>query len=165
MSRLDSVIRRLQAQRDCLDWAVAQLSDRPGVVFELGLGNGRTYDHLKHRLPGRDIYVFDTQVAAHPDCLPDNNHLYLGDLRQTLSQAANDHAGRCVLVHCDIGSGVEADNFAITEFIRLALIPALAPGSLVISDQPLQVEGSEAVLLPATVAADRYFIRRFIGNS
>ena len=70
MSRLDSVIRRLQAQRSCIDHAIGLIADNPGPVFEVGLGNGRTYDHLRDLFPGRDIYVFERQVAAHPDCIP-----------------------------------------------------------------------------------------------
>src|SRR4051812_41343381 len=45
MTRLDSAIRRLTAQRDLLNWA-AQAIGPTGLVLELGLGNGRTYDHL-----------------------------------------------------------------------------------------------------------------------
>ena len=47
MSRLDSFIRRMQAQRDCLNAAAGLIADVPGVVFDLGLGNGRTFDHLR----------------------------------------------------------------------------------------------------------------------
>ena len=50
MSRLDSFIRRLQAQRACLDRAAELVRDLPGPVVEIGLGNGRTYDHLRRRL-------------------------------------------------------------------------------------------------------------------
>ena len=39
MSRLDSFLRRLQAQRGCLNDAAALVGARPGPVFELGLGN------------------------------------------------------------------------------------------------------------------------------
>ncbi len=163
MTRLESVIRRLQAQRACLDWVAEQLNPAAGVVFELGLGNGRTYDHLLHRLPEREIYVFERRVAAHPDCIPDHQHLYLGDITQTLPQAASDHAGRCVLVHCDIGTGVESENRAIAKFVSTALVPALAPRALLVSDQPLLIEGSEEVALPSSVAKGRYFIRRFNG--
>jgi hypothetical protein len=53
MTRLDSAIRRLMAQRALLDWAAQDIASRPGLVLELGLGNGRTYDHLRERLPGR----------------------------------------------------------------------------------------------------------------
>ncbi len=163
MTRLESVIRRLQAQRACLDWVAEQLNPAAGVVFELGLGNGRTYDHLLHRLPEREIYVFERRVAAHPDCIPDHQHLYLGDITQTLPQAASDHAGHCVLVHCDIGTGVESENRAIAEFVSTALVPALAPRALLVSDQPLLIEGSEEVALPSSVATGRYFIRRYNG--
>ncbi|MFN9941622.1 MAG: class I SAM-dependent methyltransferase, partial [bacterium] len=67
MSRLESFIRRLEAQRRCLDWAAQAIAGYPGAVLELGLGNGRTYDHLRDRLgPARAIYAFDRQLAAHP---------------------------------------------------------------------------------------------------
>ena len=58
MSRLDSFIRRLEAQRACLEYAAGQIRDLPGPVLELGLGNGRTYDHLRELLPEREIFVF-----------------------------------------------------------------------------------------------------------
>ena len=47
MSRLDSMRRRLTAQIDGLNWAAGQIADLPGDVLELGLGNWRTYDHLR----------------------------------------------------------------------------------------------------------------------
>jgi hypothetical protein len=84
MSRLDSVIRRLQAQRACLARAAALIRDLPGPVLELGLGNGRTYDHLRETLPAREIFVFEREVAAHPDCVPPADHLLLGDIHDTL---------------------------------------------------------------------------------
>ena len=94
-SRLDSFIRRLEAQRACLDWAVGAIASVPGAVVELGLGNGRTYDHLRARCDGaREIFAFDRQVAAHPACIPDAAHLVLGDFRDTLPAFASRHAGR-----------------------------------------------------------------------
>ena len=71
MSRLDSAIRRLQAQRDLLNQAAQDIGSMEGVVLELGLGNGRTYDHMRAILPDREIYVFEREVRAHPDCIPD----------------------------------------------------------------------------------------------
>ncbi|MDX1738439.1 MAG: class I SAM-dependent methyltransferase, partial [Alphaproteobacteria bacterium] len=59
MSRLDSVIRRLEAQRACLNSAAELVGARVGHVLELGLGNGRTYDHLREILPDREIFVFE----------------------------------------------------------------------------------------------------------
>ena len=84
MSRLDSFIRRLEAQRACLNLAAGLIEQVEGAVLEIGLGNGRTYDHLRELFPGRDIYVCERQVAAHPDCIPPADRLLLGDIRETL---------------------------------------------------------------------------------
>ena len=65
MSRLDSSIARLMAQRVCLGFVATELLGRPGCVLELGLGNGRTYDHIRSLMPERRIYVFDRRIAAH----------------------------------------------------------------------------------------------------
>ena len=70
MSRLDSFIARMQAQRDCLNSLKPLIDALPGPILEVGLGNGRTYDHLRQLFPGRDIYVFERKVAAHPECIP-----------------------------------------------------------------------------------------------
>ncbi len=104
MSRLDINIRRLEAQRACLNRVAEQIRDLPGPVLELGLGNGRTYDHLRELLPEREIFVFERDVAAHPDCIPDDDHLYRGDFQDTLPGAAERFAGQVALVHADIGS-------------------------------------------------------------
>ena len=61
MSRLDSFIRRMSAQRDILNDLGPKLAAVPGLVFEFGLGSGRTYDHLREVLPGRRI-VADWQT-------------------------------------------------------------------------------------------------------
>src|SRR3546814_3471174 len=105
VSRLDSALRRLQAQRDCLGLAVRLVRDLPGPVFELGLGNGRTYDHLREACPDREIYVFDRQVAAHADCIPDAEHLFEGPVEDTLDRVHDRFAGSVALAHADLGSG------------------------------------------------------------
>src|SRR3970282_2004657 len=87
VSRLDSFIRRLKAQRACIDAAVEMIAALEAPVFELGLGNGRTYDHLRDRLEGREIFVFERCLAAHPACIPDAAHLFLGDIHDTLPAA------------------------------------------------------------------------------
>ncbi len=161
MSRLDSFIRRVQAQRDCLDEAALAIAGMPGVVLELGLGNGRTYDHLRSILPGREIFAFDRQAAAHPDCIPDDDHLFLGDFLETLPQAARRLGGRVALVHGDIGSGDTAATAALARLLAPLLPPLLAPGALVVSDQPLEVSGTSAVTPIRNVPEGRYFMRRF----
>jgi hypothetical protein len=159
MSRLDSVIRRLQAQRSCIDHAIGLIADNPGPVFEVGLGNGRTYDHLRDRMPGRAIYAFDRQVAAHPGCIPPGDYLVLGDARQTLRATAAAH-GRAVLLHSDIGTGDANANAALAVELAPAYGQALAPGGVLISDQPLADPSFEPLALPEGVAPGRYHLYR-----
>lgn len=156
MSRLDSVIRRLTAQRACLDAAARHIADRDGVVLELGLGNGRTFDHLRARLPERAIYVFEREVRAHPDCIPPDARLFLGDVLETLERAAETLAGRAILVHSDIGTGDAARNAALAAAIAERLPPLLAPGALLVSDQMLPLDGAAPLDPPEGVAPGRY---------
>ena len=65
MSRLDSMLRRLTAQRDGLNWAAQQISGVAGDVLDLGLGNGRTYDHLREVMPERRVWVMRSPSAHH----------------------------------------------------------------------------------------------------
>lgn len=158
MSRLDSFLRRIQAQRDCLDAAVALVAEVPGPVFELGLGNGRTYDHLRAACPEREIYVFERRVSAHPDCIPDAGHLFEGDIAETLAAAGRRFAGAVALVHADLGSGDAAQD-AKTSAMVSALLPAvMAPGGVVVSDQQLMLPTAEVLPLPEGVQPGRYFM-------
>ena len=160
MSRLDSAIRRLKAQRACLDLAGKLLADTPGPVFELGLGNGRTYDHLRERFPDREIFVFERKISAHPDCIPDEAHLFLGDALEWLPAVTERFRRQVALVHADIGSGVVAANRKLAARIAPLLSPLLAPGGLVVSDQAMQLPGASPIELPPGVPSDRYFMVR-----
>jgi hypothetical protein len=160
VSRLDSFIRRLEAQRDCLALAARLVAAVPGCVLELGLGNGRTYDHLRALLPGREIFVFDRRVAAHPECVPDAAHLILGDVRETLPGALARIGVRAALAHCDVGTGVVDDNRALARFLGPTLAGLMAKGGIVVSDQRLEAPGWSPVDPPAGVAAGRYFLSR-----
>jgi hypothetical protein len=160
VSRLDSAIRRLMAQRACLEAAAAMIARLPGPVLELGLGNGRTYDHLREILPDREIFVFDRRVAAHPSCIPDPDHLSLGDFGETLPRAAARLGRRAVLAHADIGTGDERRNAGLAAAIAAPLGALMAPGAIVASDQELAVPGSVRLPLPAAVTPGRYFLYR-----
>jgi hypothetical protein len=163
MSRLNSAIRRLRAQRDCLNEAAVMVASMHGPMLEFGLGNGRTFDHLRERCPGREVFVFERKVAAHPSCIPDDAHLFEGDFRDTVPQAVGKLAGQAVLVHCDIGSGDAAETARLAEWLGPALVPLLAPGAVVISDQMLHVPGALPLPLPEGVAEGRYFMVRMPG--
>jgi hypothetical protein len=159
-SRLDSFIRRLEAQRACLDWAAGEIAAVPGAVLELGLGNGRTYDHLRTLLAAREIFAFDRQVAAHPACIPDDAHLIVGDFRDTIPTFAARRARGVALVHADTGSGDEAATAALARWLGPALQPMLAPGAIVLSDQKMEIAGTVTLPPPPGVPTDRYFVYR-----
>ena len=160
MSRLDSFIRRLEAQRACIDFAAQDRNLPAGPVFELGLGNGRTYDHLRERFQGREIFVFDRQVAAHPSCVPDSEHMIVGEIGETLPRAVLRFRGRVALVHSDLGSGNEAADRAAASRVAPLVAEALAPNGLVVSDQALVIAGWQALPLPPSIAESRYFLYR-----
>lgn len=161
MSRLESALRRLQAQRDCLDLAVRLVRDLPGPVFELGLGNGRTYDHLRERCPEREIFVFERQVAAHPDCVPEPAHLIEGPLEDTLDAVHGRFAGRVALAHADLGSGQAVRDACTAAMLSTRLAWFMAPGGVVVSDQELYLPAAEALDLPEGIAPGRYHLYRW----
>lgn len=160
MSRLDSVIRRLRAQRACLRRAAEMIHDLPGPVLELGLGNGRTYDHLRETFPDREIFVFEREVAADSDCLPDAAHLLLGDIHETLPAAVVRFGPSVALVHSDLGTGDSELNGRLAAFLATRLPGLLRPGGVVISDQDVNLEGAVALPLPEGVKPGRYFMSR-----
>ena len=160
MSRLDSFIRRVTAQRDCLNAAIELIAGVPGPVLELGLGNGRTYDHLRELFPDREIFVFDRRVAAHPDCIPDERHLMLGDIAETLAGALARIGARAALAHCDMGTGDRSANARLAATVAPTLSTLMAPGGVVISDQEYRAGGWTPLPLPPGVRPGRYFINR-----
>jgi hypothetical protein len=163
MSRLDSFIRRMEAQRECLNAAARLIEGIPGVILELGLGNGRTYDHMRTLFPGRDIYVFDRQVAAHPECIPDDDHIFVGEVVDRLPDAAARLGKTAALIHSDIGSGrPETDAILFAQVVPL-LESMARPGCLVLSDQKLPAGQWESLPMPDGIPAERYFMYRVGG--
>jgi len=160
VSRLDSFIRRLQAQRACLNRAAELVRRVDGAVLELGLGNGRTYDHLRELFPDRNIYVCERQVAAHPDCVPPADRLLLGDLRETLPQARSWLEGRVALAHLDVGTGDAAGNKALAAELLPLVMPLLCAGAVLASDPVMDCPELAELPLPDGVAEGRYHLYR-----
>jgi hypothetical protein len=160
VSRLESFIRRLEAQRACIDFAARAGNVPQGAIFELGLGNGRTFDHLRERFPGRDIFVFERQVNANAASIPDADHLIVGDIMETLPRAVLRFRGRVAFVHSDLGSGDAARDRATAARVAPLLAEAVAPLGLVASDQPLVIAGWQNLPLPPGIAESRYFLYR-----
>lgn len=161
MSRLESMIRRLEAQVACLDWAIREIADLPGPVLELGLGNGRTYDHLRERLSGgRPIHVFDRAVGAHPGCVPPAQFLTLGEIRETLPAFARRGIAPAALIHADLGSGNPESTRAMAAWLGPVLPPLVVSRGLVLSDQPLSAPELVDIDPPIGSLQWRYFIYR-----
>ncbi len=153
MSRLDSMLRRLAAQRDGLNWAAARIAGQTGDVLDLGLGNGRTYDHLREILSDRRIWVIDRVLQCHPSCVPPEEDFLQGEAQPMLQSLAQKGA-QIALAHYDFGFGVKEKDVAEAARLSPDLARVMAPGGLIISGQPLvgftQIEG------PDTIAPDRY---------
>jgi hypothetical protein len=160
MSRLDLFIERAVAQRACLGMAVGMIAGVPGPVLELGLGNGRTYDHLRCILPNREIFVFDRKISSHPDCVPDRDHMILGDIQETLPSALGRIGAPAALVHSDVGSFDAEANKRIAQAIGRALPALLAPGAVVVAYPDMDLEGVDRLALPDGVTPGRYFMYR-----
>lgn len=163
MSRLDSFIARMQAQRDCLNFLKPAIEHLPGPLIEVGLGNGRTYDHLRGLFPGRDIYVFERKVAAHPDCIPPDDRLFLGDADKTIPLAAQELGAVAALIHTDLGTGDHDANMAMGKWLGPALDALARPGGYVLANQPLDVPRWQRQPEPPGVPKDRYFLYRVSG--
>ena len=158
VSRLDSFIRRLEAQRACLNLAAHLIRQLEGEVLELGLGNGRTYDHLQELFPDRAVYVCERTVAAHPDCVPRPALLLLGDMRDTLPRARTWLGGRVALAHLDPGTGDVASSKALADELAPQIVPLLRPGGVLVSEPALVLDELRPLRLPDRVEAGRYNI-------
>lgn len=160
MSRLDSFIRRLEAQRRMLDWAAAEIAGHPGIVLELGLGNGRTYDHLREILPGRAIHVFERDISPNPASMPPAEMLIEGDMADTLPMFAARHAREAVLIHVDVTTGVPERDRVLFSWLPEHVVALAAPDALIVSGWNLVHPALAAVGLPEGVPAGRYFAYR-----
>jgi hypothetical protein len=155
-SRLDSFIRRLTAQRDILNAVCAELT-LDGPVLELGLGNGRTFSHLRALMPGRRIIAFDRALGAHASSIPPQGDLVLGEISETAAGYAGIGAA---LVHADIGTGYDDKDARTLTWLPGLIARLLAPGGVAVSGLPLERPELEPLSLPSTVRVGRYFLYR-----
>ncbi|WP_298849674.1 class I SAM-dependent methyltransferase [uncultured Ruegeria sp.] len=153
MSRLDSMLRRLTAQRDGLNWAAEQISGQPGDVLDMGLGNGRTYDHLREILAARRIWVMDRVLQCHPDSTPPTENFLQGEAEPMLQKLAAE-GRRIALAHYDFGRGIKHEDVAEAALLSPLIARVMQPGGLLISGQPLV--GFNQIKGPETIAPDRY---------
>ena len=157
MSRLDIFINRMVSQRACLNHAAALTAQMDGPVFELGLGNGRTYHHMVEIMPDREIYVFERAVASNPDSTPPDDRLMLGDVHDTLPAALTRFGPTASLIHADLGHNL-AKNDAFARAISPLVEPLLAKGGLMVSSDKMYFDALKEMALPADAVQGRCFI-------
>lgn len=160
MSRLDSFIRRLSAQRDILNHVHGDL-DLPaeGQIMEIGLGNGRTFNHLRELFPDRRVVAFDRAMGAHASSVPEEGNLVLGEIDQTAKEWVGIGAA---LVHADIGTGYDEKDAVTLTWLPQIVSGMLAKGGIAISGLPLTEPSLDPLSVPDTVPTDRYFLYRKI---
>lgn len=159
-SRLDLFIDRMVSQRACLDHAIAQTAGMAGPVFELGLGNGRTYHHLVQHIDGRPVFVFERAVASHPDSTPPEDRVILGDVRETLPAAVDRFGPTASLIHADLGGHNREKNDIFARLVSPLIEPLLTPGGLMVSSDRMYFERLEEMPLPEGAVEGRCFIYR-----
>ncbi|MEE8333892.1 MAG: class I SAM-dependent methyltransferase [Alphaproteobacteria bacterium] len=160
MSRLDRAIDRFAAQRAFLGRAAELVDAIPGPVLEIGLGKGRTFDHLRGLLPEREIFVFDHHVHAPADCVPDDDHLFLGDFRESLATAAARLSDRAVLAHADIGSEKPLRDAELAAALAPLIDALMAPDAIVVADRELAAARWTPIEAPEEPGRFPYFMYR-----
>ncbi len=158
MSRLDLFIDRMVSQRACLEHATGMIADLPGPAFELGLGNGRTYDHMRQVLGTRDIFVFERAIASHPDSTPPDSQVLLGDVFETLPRALDRFGPTAALIHADLGGHNAAKNDSFARSVSPLIEPLLAVGGVMVSSDRMYFDALEPCALPADAVEGRCFI-------
>lgn len=158
MSRLDVFINRMVSQRACLDFGIAATKDMPGPVFELGLGNGRTFDHVRANVSGRDIYVFERKVESNPASTPTPEQTILGDVMETLPQALERFGPTVSLAHADLGGHNLDKNDIFARKVSPLIEPLMAVGGLMISSDRMYFDTLVEQPLPEGAIEGRCFI-------
>ncbi len=157
-SRLDFFIDRMVSQRACLNHAADLTRDMVGPVFELGLGNGRTYHHMRKVMPKHDIYVFERAVASHPDSTPPEDKILLGDVFDTLPKALNRFGPTATLIHADLGGHNRTKNDEFARTVSPLIEPLLAVGGLMVASDKMYFEALSEIELPPDAVVGRCFI-------
>ena len=158
MTRLDLFIDRMVSQRACLDFAITETAMMKGPVFELGLGNGRTYHHMRERIQGRDIYVFERAIASHPDSTPPEDRAILGDVMETLPAALKQFGPVASLIHADLGGHNRAKNDVFARKVSPLIEPLLAAGGMMVSSDRMYFETLTELPLLTGAVEGRCFV-------
>jgi trans-aconitate methyltransferase len=160
---LERTLYRLRAQYATLGAAISAVAARRGLVWEIGLGKGRSYDHLRRVLPEAPVFGLDRQRVSVPDCTPPDDRLVIGELAATLPRLATAHAGQVVLAHIDLGT--DPPDEATRAVLERWLPVALAPGGVVAAGTPLALAGAQSLAVPEAAKAGGYALYLIHGGS
>jgi len=158
MSRLDSFLRRMTAQRILLDEAARLVRDLDGPIVDLGIGNGRTLDHLGALFPDRRIFAFDKYLHSAIGVLPPSEQLVMGNIRETLPFALPRLGARAALIHNDLGSADAVGNAATAAWLAPAIEAVARPDAIVVTSFLIPFRNYVALPLPPSVRPGRYHI-------
>ena len=86
-SRLDDAIAYYRALIALLDEAADAVAELDSPVLVIGLGNGRSLDHLREKLPDRRFLAFDRQDRAIPEAGRAEPDLFLASAGQNIENA------------------------------------------------------------------------------
>ena len=145
MSRLEDLTARFLTQQAALNHGIEMIDGLDGIVVELGLGKGRSFDHLRERLPRRDIYVFDHELSCEPEFAPPPEFWVFGEITETLPAFCQLFAGRAALIHSDIGTRHRPDDIPLVRFVAENLGKLLRQDGVVASDRPMEGTGWAAL--------------------
>lgn len=165
MSRLDSFIRRMTSQKILLEHLVDKVNEIDGPVLELGLGNGRTYDHLREIYPNKEIFVFDFAMNCHPSCAPDAEHMILGDIRDTLAFCEPRVKSKASFAHIDIGSADPTNDLAIVHWLGPLINQRMAEGGYILTALELDLPNFVKLPKPDGIHPGRYHIYQKISSA
>jgi hypothetical protein len=157
MSRLDSFIRRLEAQRRLIAHVRSAIDGLDGPIVEFGLGHGRTYDHLRETFPNRRVVVLDLEAKERHGPLPPPQDLILGDIKETGRSLIGVGAA---FLHSDIGPGDTGKDGGTAVWLPELVPKLLVSGGLALSDEPLPHPQLELLRLPEGIEEGRYYFYR-----
>lgn len=138
--------------------AVPLIEGRPGPILDLGLGAGRTYDHLCALFPDRAVFAFDFAVNAALEVLPSADQFVVGDIRDTLPFALPRIGAPAALIHNDLGLGDGLFNETVAAWLAPAIEGVARADAIVVTSFLLPFKRFAEHALPPGVATGRYHL-------
>jgi hypothetical protein len=144
-SLLERMIARLTTQQAFLDHAALLVARLDGPVLEVGLGKGRTFDHLRHLFPARAILAFDRDLHAPASVAPVDENLILGEFSATLPRTADRIGQTAAFAHADFGSPDRDHDARQATWLGPMLQRLVRPGGVVVADRELNMDSWQPV--------------------